>query len=146
MINALAMCDKTDVSLLSKSISYPWNTVHCGRIFKFFLKKSRILTTMTAKQTVSRKTHRNRRLFSLLPSVAALRPDMLTCDNIFGWRTIQLQIIQPLSKKSTPFHSSTQLKIKYGSTNLVGYLDFCTSCPAKVPSKKWKLGNSCMKP
>ena len=41
------------------------------------------LTTITAKQTVSRKTQPIRRPLSLCSSVAALRPDMLTCDNMF---------------------------------------------------------------
>ena len=41
------------------------------------------IAPITAKQTVSRKTQPIRRPLSLCSSVAALRPDMLTCDNMF---------------------------------------------------------------
>ena len=45
-------------------------------------QKKVIRTTMTAKQIVSKKTHRKRLLFSLFSSVAALKPDILTWDNM----------------------------------------------------------------
>ena len=58
-----------------------------------------ICATMTAKQTVSRKIQIIRRPFSRFSSVAALRPEILTCDRIsfsFSdlWRFSRLMVTE----------------------------------------------------